>query len=86
MSSPIIAPGPILLIDNENRQLYLFAVAPCCSGGVIYYKKASLDNANFPPGLGTPFIHKLSTDATNDQSDLDEAGTEQHDEPAGRGG
>jgi hypothetical protein len=52
---------PMVLIDNENRQLYMFAVAPCCSGGVIYYKQTSLNNPNFSPGVGTPFI-QLSTD------------------------
>jgi hypothetical protein len=52
---------PLVLIDNQNRQLYMFGVAPCCSGGVIYYKQTSLDNPNFPSGIGTPFI-QLSTD------------------------
>jgi hypothetical protein len=52
---------PMVLIDNQNRQLYMFAVAPCCSGGVIYYKQTSLDNPNFTSGIGTPFI-QLSTD------------------------
>ena len=52
---------PLVLIDNENRQLYMFAVSPCCSGGVIYYKRTSLTNPNFSTGLGTPFI-QLSTD------------------------
>lgn len=47
----------IVQIDRENRQLYAFAAAPCCSGGTIYYKKSSLDNPSFGPGLGTAFIH-----------------------------
>jgi hypothetical protein len=54
---------PLLLIDRENRQLYVFAASPCCSGGVIYYKQTDLDNVNFAPGLGTPFIQS-STDTT----------------------
>ena len=54
---------PIVLIDEENRRLYMFASSPCCSGGVIYYKSTSLDNISFPTGLGTPFI-KTSTDLT----------------------
>jgi hypothetical protein len=52
---------PIVLIDDENREVYVFAVAPCCSGGVIYYKQTSMDNPSFPSGVGTPFI-QLSTD------------------------
>ncbi len=47
---------PLVLIDQENRQLYWFASSPCCSGGTIYYKQTSLDNIDFAPGLGTPFI------------------------------
>jgi hypothetical protein len=54
---------PIVLIDQENRKLYVFAASPCCSGGVVYYKSTSLDNISFPSGLGTPFI-KSSTDPT----------------------
>ena len=29
---------PIVLLDPQHRQLYMFAAGPCCSGGVIYYK------------------------------------------------
>jgi hypothetical protein len=54
---------PLLLIDNQNRQLYVFAASPCCSGGIIYYKQTPLDNVNFAPGKGTPFIQS-STDTT----------------------
>ncbi|HEX7172798.1 MAG TPA: hypothetical protein VF365_09355, partial [Candidatus Limnocylindria bacterium] len=52
---------PLLLIDRQNRQLYVFATSPCCSGGTIYYKQTSLDNPSFASGLGTPFIES-STD------------------------
>jgi len=51
---------PILMIDSENRQLYMFAPSPCCSGGVVYYKQTSLDNISFPTGKGTPFIQSNS--------------------------
>lgn len=54
---------PLLLIDNQNRKLYVFAASPCCSGGVIYYKQSPLDNVNFASGKGTPFIQS-STDTT----------------------
>jgi hypothetical protein len=45
-----------LAIDPENRRLYVFATAPCCSGGAIYYKEADLDAIAFEPGLGTRLI------------------------------
>lgn len=54
---------PIVLVDPERRQLYLFASGPCCSGGVVYYKQTSLDNPNFASGPGSPFI-KLASDTT----------------------
>ena len=46
----------IVTIDEEHRQVYVFASSPCCSGGVIYMKQASLDDLRFPAGRGTPFI------------------------------
>ena len=51
---------PIVIIDQEHRNLYMFATAPenC---GAIYYKKSSLSNISFSEGLGTPFIQS-STD------------------------
>jgi len=56
---------PIVLIDNENRQVYVFATVQYGSqtSGAIYYKSASLDDGSqqFPPGLGTPFI-EFTTD------------------------
>ncbi len=47
---------PIVLIDQEHSELYMFATAPPTPGGTIYYKKTALDNISFPTGLGTPFI------------------------------
>jgi hypothetical protein len=56
---------PILLLDNENRQVYIFATVQYGSqtSGAIYYKQASLDDKGqqFPIGLGTPFM-EFSTD------------------------
>ena len=46
----------IVQLDVENRVVYVFAAAPCCSGGVIYMKQTSMDHPSFSPGLGTPFI------------------------------
>lgn len=64
---------PIVLIDREHRNLYMFATAPV-TGGTIYYKKTSLSNISFAAGRGTPFIQS-STDprinnATSTKQDL----------------
>ena len=55
----------IVLIDEENRRVHMFAAAPCCSGGVIYHKESSLDNINFPSGMGTPFIQRGTDNTIN---------------------
>jgi hypothetical protein len=57
----------IVLIDEENRRVHMFAAAPCCGGGVIYHKESSLDNISFPTGMGTPFI-QLASDPTINNS------------------
>jgi predicted phage tail protein len=62
----------IVLLDKENRDLYQFSTAPCCSGGTLYYKKVNLndltDTYNFPDGLGTPFIGLTANPKTNNAS------------------
>lgn len=51
---------PILLIDEENREIYIFAtkILPLQMTGSIYYKHINLDNPGmqFESGNGTPFI------------------------------
>jgi hypothetical protein len=49
---------PILLIDTEHRQLYVFSAKE--SGGGVYYKTTSLDNIHFNTGTNTlsPFMSK----------------------------
>ncbi|MCV0404469.1 MAG: DNRLRE domain-containing protein [Chloroflexi bacterium] len=64
---------PLVLIDQQNRQLYWFAAAPCCSGGVVYYKQTSLDNINFAPGMGTPFIQSSQDTKINNISSTKQA-------------
>ena len=64
---------PIVLIDREHRNLYMFATAPE-TGGTIYYKETPLSNISFAAGRGTPFIQS-STDprinnATSTKQDL----------------
>lgn len=46
---------PLLLIDEERRQLHLFAVAPFGRGSV-YYKTTSADAIDLSAGRGTPFL------------------------------
>jgi len=55
----------IVQIDRTNREVYVFGAAPCCAGGTIYMKKAALDNPQFAPGLGTPFIHSAAHPEAN---------------------
>src|SRR4051794_13240465 len=54
---------PIVMLDEENSQVHMFATGPTASGcpssgtpGTIYEKTTSLDNPVFPPGRGTPVI------------------------------
>jgi Big-like domain-containing protein len=56
---------PIILLDPGHRDLYIFTAAPCCSGGVIYYKKTSIDNPNFDTGRGSVFIQSATSTHLN---------------------
>jgi Ca2+-binding RTX toxin-like protein len=64
---------PIVLIDQEHRDLYVVATAPT-GGGAIYYKKTSLSKISFPTGRGTPFIQSATDpqidDATSTKQSL----------------
>jgi hypothetical protein len=55
----------MVMIDEENRQLYMFAIAPE-AGGTLYYKKSPLDNVSFAPGPGTPIISSSTDKDIND--------------------
>ena len=57
---------PIVMLDEEHRDLYMFATAPCCTGGAIYYKKTSLSNISFSEGPGEPFIQSSTDQNIND--------------------
>jgi hypothetical protein len=70
---------PTLAIDPQRREAYVFASAPCCSGGSIYYKKTSIDTPSFDPGLGAPFIQlasdpRINNPTTSKQSASGESG------------
>lgn len=56
---------PMVMIDEQNRQVYMFAIAPE-AGGTLYYKKSSIDNVSFPPGPGTPIISSSTDKDIND--------------------
>jgi Bacterial Ig-like domain len=55
---------PIVIIDEQNRNLYMFATSSV-NGGTIYYKQAGLDNISFAAGKGTPFIESSADTAVN---------------------
>jgi Ca2+-binding RTX toxin-like protein len=55
---------PIVIIDEQNRNLYMFATAPV-NGGTIYYKQAPLDRISFANGKGTPFIQSSADPTVN---------------------
>jgi hypothetical protein len=52
---------PILLIDTEHRDLYVFVSLGRFDQSAIYYKTTKIDDINFPGGDGVPFI-KSTTD------------------------
>jgi hypothetical protein len=67
---------PIVMLDEEHRQLYMFATSPT-GGGTIYYKQTDLQSISFPAGKGTPFIQSTTDthidDATSTKQNLTSA-------------
>lgn len=61
------------MLDEEHRELYMFATAPT-GGGTIHYKRTDLDNISFPSGMGTPYIQSATDthidDATSTKQNL----------------
>ncbi len=69
---------PVLLVNPDRRELYVFMTSPY-TGGSIYYKKSSMDDISFDPGLGAPFItspiDRHINNATSTKQDIsDESG------------
>jgi hypothetical protein len=63
------ATRPVLLIDSDNRELYVFAVVELSDETdqtAVYYKKAHIDNIHFPTGAGEPFIENANDLTIND--------------------
>lgn len=58
----------ILLIDQTNRRLYVFASLSYSSDRAIFYKSTSIDNIQFAPGMGELFIFEDGSDANNPSS------------------
>jgi hypothetical protein len=56
----------LVLIDEEQRLLYMFASSPTCSGGKIYYKRTSLDDISFEEGRGNLFMQNPDGTAIGD--------------------
>jgi hypothetical protein len=47
---------PVVQVDLDHRNVYVFAESPCCGAEAIYVKAASLDNLTFSPGSGIRFV------------------------------
>jgi hypothetical protein len=68
---------PMLLIDTENRDLYVFSSVEQFAQSAIYYKKTKLDAINFgdPKDAGVPFIKSTTdliiNDPTSTKQNLD---------------
>ena len=63
---------PIVVLDEENAMVHVFATAPTTSGcpysgapGSIYEKVAPMDDPVFPPGRGTPVIRDAASAEMN---------------------
>ena len=68
---------PIVMLDEEHRDLYMFATSSCCNGGAILYKKTNLNNISFSDGPGDPFIQGSTdvniNDATSTKQNVNSA-------------
>jgi len=56
---------PILAVDTENRNIYVFMARLTGSPRSIYMKSSNLDNISFPLGVGTEFIRSETDALTN---------------------
>jgi hypothetical protein len=60
---------PIVVLNDENQRLYVFARSTDTGPGIVYLKSASLSDLIFPVGLGTPIIQSATDlDVTNPTS------------------
>jgi len=59
---------PIVVLDDENREAYVFAKSDYSAPGTIRMKKISFDNPSFSVGVGTAFIQSADDNAINNVS------------------
>ena len=69
---------PIVLIDQEDQSVHVFATGPSTPGtvaytGTIYEKTASLANPVFAPGVGVPVIREAGSANMNNASSTRQA-------------
>lgn len=58
----------LVLIDEEQEQLYMFASSPTCTGGKVYYKRTPLNDISFEPGRGELFMQSEDGSAVGDST------------------
>jgi transcriptional regulator CtsR len=61
---------PILAVDTENRNLYVFMARLTGTPRSIYMKSSNLDNISFPLGVGAEFIRSESDALTNNPTSM----------------
>jgi Bacterial Ig-like domain len=55
----------ITVLDKGAGDVYVFGAAPCCSGGIVYFKRSAIASPSFTTGLGTPFIQSAQDPKIN---------------------
>ena len=60
---------PLVLVDESNRHLYMFA-SKTGGGPAIWYKRTNLDGISFRTGLGTPFVKFEGANNLNNASSM----------------
>jgi hypothetical protein len=58
----------IVELDPTDGRLYMLGVSPCCNGGTVHYKAASLSSPSFAAGAGTPFLESTVNARLNNPS------------------
>ena len=58
----------LVLLDEKQNTLYMFASAPTCTGGKVYYKRSALDDISFEEGKGKLFMQSADGSPIGDSS------------------
>jgi hypothetical protein len=56
---------PMVLLDESNRRVFMFAATSEGTGAQIFYKTTSMDAPGFGPGKGNPFVTWPATTLIN---------------------